>query len=179
MKINVRILWVLAAALVSLFFTLNAPAASADTIVYSVTGVGTFAGTSFTVTTNAYLVPTFTVAPDPGATVVYKGTNEGTLTDVVGKPNEIDLVTSGGGTIVFACCGVQQYPTFPVTNYAINENQTAPNMMDTQVGEVTVTDTIVPTPEPGVAGLMLLGLGSLGLMMVIRKRIARGVPQAA
>jgi hypothetical protein len=112
------------------------------------------------------------VAPDPGATVVYEGTNEGTLEDIVGETNEINLVTSGGGTLVFACCGVQQYPTSPVTDYPINENQT-PLMVDVEVGEVTVTDT----PEPSVGGLMLLGLGSLGLMMVMRKRIARGLPR--
>lgn len=177
MKLKVRLLGVFAAALVS-FLILQAPVAHADTIVYSVTGVGAFAGTSFTVTTSAYLAPAFEVAPNAGATVVDGGTNEGTLEDIIGETNEIELVTSGGGTLVFACCGVQEYPTSPVTNYAINENQT-PNMTDVEVGTVTVTDTPAPTPEPGVGVLMLLGLGSLGLMLLMRKRIARSFPQAA
>lgn len=33
------------------------------------------------------------------------------------------------------------------------------------------------TPEPGTFGLMLIGLGSLGVMFVMRKRIGRGLPQ--
>jgi hypothetical protein len=42
---------------------------------------------------------------------------------------------------------------------------------------VSSTST-VPTPEPGSVSLLLIGLGSLGLMMVMRKRAARGLPQA-
>jgi hypothetical protein len=37
---------------------------------------------------------------------------------------------------------------------------------------------IVSTPEPGTVSLMLIGLGSLGLMMVIRKRSAKALAQA-
>jgi hypothetical protein len=33
------------------------------------------------------------------------------------------------------------------------------------------------TPEPGTLSLMLTGLGSLGMMFVMRKRITRGLPQ--
>jgi hypothetical protein len=34
------------------------------------------------------------------------------------------------------------------------------------------------TPEPGSLGFMLIGLGSLGLMLVVRKRISRALSQA-
>jgi hypothetical protein len=37
---------------------------------------------------------------------------------------------------------------------------------------------IVSAPEPGTVSLMLIGLGSLGLMMVMRKRISLRHPQA-
>ncbi len=38
--------------------------------------------------------------------------------------------------------------------------------------------TVVTTPEPGTPSLMLVGVGLLGLMMVMRKRISRGLPLA-
>jgi hypothetical protein len=38
--------------------------------------------------------------------------------------------------------------------------------------------TAATTPEPGTFSLMLLGIGSLGLMVVMRKRIAQGLPPA-
>jgi hypothetical protein len=40
------------------------------------------------------------------------------------------------------------------------------------------TATLAPTPEPGTSGLMLIGVGLLGLVMVMRKRIHLGHQQA-
>jgi hypothetical protein len=173
-----RIVRILAfsAALVGFCVLSNAPAASADTITYSVTGVGAFSGTSFTVTTNAYLTAPFDVPADPGGTVVDGGTNEGTLDDVIGYTTMIELVTADNSALDFACCGTQEYPTFPVTDYAINDND-GPDGGNIQVGTVTVTD--VATPEPGVGGLMLIGLVSLGLVVVMRRRAAAGLPESA
>jgi hypothetical protein len=39
--------------------------------------------------------------------------------------------------------------------------------------------SLTPTPEPGTDSLMLIGLASLGLMMVMRKRIGLGIPRAS
>ena len=39
------------------------------------------------------------------------------------------------------------------------------------------TWTVTATPEPGTGGLMLLGIG-MGFVLVMRKRIAQGLPQA-
>jgi len=47
-----------------------------------------------------------------------------------------------------------------------------------QIGEVTIYATVTPTPEPGTAGLILIGVGLLGLMTVIQKRDSRGHQQA-
>lgn len=44
---------------------------------------------------------------------------------------------------------------------------------------LTINLVVVQTPEPGTLSLMLFGLGSLGLMIVMRKHIARSLPQAA
>jgi hypothetical protein len=44
---------------------------------------------------------------------------------------------------------------------------------------LTINFVVVQTPEPGTLTLMLIGLGLLGLMIVMRKRIARSLPQAA
>jgi hypothetical protein len=41
------------------------------------------------------------------------------------------------------------------------------------------TATVVPTPETSTIGLLLVGLGSLGVMMAMRKRKAQGLAQAA
>jgi hypothetical protein len=38
---------------------------------------------------------------------------------------------------------------------------------------ITGANALAPTPEPGTCGLMLIGVGLLGLMMVMRKRIAQ------
>jgi len=37
----------------------------------------------------------------------------------------------------------------------------------------------VATPEPGIRSLMLIGLVTIAMMMVMRKRIARGLPQSS
>jgi hypothetical protein len=47
-------------------------------------------------------------------------------------------------------------------------------------GTVSVaTVATVATPEPGTSSLTLIGLGSLGLIVVMRKRTAQGLPQAS
>jgi hypothetical protein len=43
---------------------------------------------------------------------------------------------------------------------------------------ITGTTALVSIPEPGTSSLMMSGLGLLGLMMVMRKRVSRGLPQA-
>jgi hypothetical protein len=43
-------------------------------------------------------------------------------------------------------------------------------------GDITIQK--ITAPEPGAFSLVMVGLGSLGLVLVMRKRIARGLPQA-
>jgi hypothetical protein len=46
-------------------------------------------------------------------------------------------------------------------------------------GDVVIGTTAPTTvPEPGTISLTLMGIGLLGLMMVVRKRISRALPQA-
>jgi hypothetical protein len=168
---------VFSVALVSFFVILNVPAASADTITYAFTGVGTFAGTSFSVVSSAYITappPDFSLSPEAGAVVDYAPsgppTTAGTLISINGMTGEIDLITSLDGTLAFSI-GHEVYPTAPVTDYAIHVN-------GVQTGEVTVTDVPTSTPEPGVRSLMLMGLMSLGLVLAMRKRAVLGLPKA-
>ena len=44
------------------------------------------------------------------------------------------------------------------------------------VGDITIQEATVPEPE--TFSFLMIGLGSLGLMLVMRKRIAQGLPQA-
>jgi hypothetical protein len=46
-------------------------------------------------------------------------------------------------------------------------------------GDVTFDYIPVAVPEPSTFSLMLIGFGSLGLMLVMRRRIALGFPQAS
>ena len=61
----------------------------------------------------------------------------------------------------------------PPAEAAINTN--SPDVND-ESGTLTFTQGTPAMPEPGTVALMLVGVG---LVFVIRKRIARGLPQAA
>jgi len=61
----------------------------------------------------------------------------------------------------------------PPAEATINTN--SPDVND-ESGTLTFTQGTPAMPEPGTVALMLVGVG---LVFVIRKRIARGLPQAA
>lgn len=65
---------------------------------------------------------------------------------------------------------------FDLEPYVYPINTTLPSGAGiSEGGPLTFTSGSVPTPEPGTSALMLLGIG---LVLVMRKRIARGYPQA-
>jgi len=59
-----------------------------------------------------------------------------------------------------------------------DESDGIPSGYLTPPSEFIDTFTITPAPEPSTGVLMLIGVGLLGLMTVMRKRIAKGLPQA-
>ena len=60
----------------------------------------------------------------------------------------------------------------PPVEASINTN--SPDVND-ESGTLTFTPATAATPEPGTSALMLLGIG---LILLVGKRIARGLPQA-
>jgi hypothetical protein len=61
---------------------------------------------------------------------------------------------------------------------SIGTDLTAPAQQTTAYDTSSVIGTATAAPEPGSRSLMLIGVGLLGLMM-LRKRKAQGLPQAA
>jgi hypothetical protein len=183
-------------------------AAHADAINYSFTGNGsgtigadTFTDATFDVSINA---DTFDVAYQSDlltlgvenltGTIDIAGVGTASFTDplyVFDYSDEVgfgnfsvgDLITTSDASLV----GYGLTSDFgPVSSS--NDSLSQFNDVSTSLGSLTYTSmgdvtfvasTAVATPEPGTIGMTLVGIGLLGLMMVMRRRLARGLPQAA
>jgi len=106
---------------------------------------------------------TFDNEGDNGTTL-YLASN-GSTANISGDSSGFTLVTVAGGGI---------------TNLQINNGypSDASWYFDIQELNYTLSGT-TSAPEPGTLGLTLIGLGSLGLMMVMRKRMNQGLSQAS
>jgi hypothetical protein len=159
--------------------------------IYGLTNNATSAATDVTITgvpslfagdpnltppiTNTFESPQYLCCGNPGANTAW------VVTD--------NAFTETGGAITsssfYAQAESQPDDDGELTFLEINDNISGALFGDTNLAGATpyFTDTVplgeitftpVSTPEPSSFSLMLLGLGSLGLMMVIRKRNARG-----
>ena len=86
----------------------------------------------------------------------------------------IGPITDAGGIGFPACGGPTQDPCIHTTLGLLSFSS---NLTFPPTTEATFVATFQPVPEPPTISLMLIGLVSLGAMMVMRKRIARGFPQ--
>jgi len=80
----------------------------------------------------------------------------------------VSLISSTFPGLTFAISGDQITVDIPAVNASAGEVFTASF-------NVTSTSSV---PEPSTYGLMLIGLGFLGLMIAMRKRLGPGIPQA-
>lgn len=172
MRIKVRMLWVLAAALGSLFI-IQVPAANADVIKYEVTGVGLDVGTNFTyVSPSGFLTASsFPIVPTTATHLFIGGFDEGAISQIIltGGGTELEYIATGG-SYIFAG---------PPISFPTSTGNFTNDVLGTETGTLLITDLSVATPEPGSVSLLLIGLGSLGLMIVMRKRKTQGLEQAS
>jgi hypothetical protein len=163
-------MWVILAVL---FVAIGAPAAHADS--YTITFSGGTTQPVATVSGFSGDVLSFDGVSDMGVNInvngpIFLGTTampqDDTYTwSILPESDGVDAFILVDGTSVTAV-----ESNFPIFTYP------DPFLFDS--GTAVVTDTSIATPEPGTSVLMLIGIGSLGLMMVLRKRIAQGLPQA-
>ena len=86
----------------------------------------------------------------------------------------IGPITDAGGIGFPACGGPTQDPCLDTTLGLLSFTS---NLTFPPTTEATFVATLQPVPEPPSISLMLIGLVLLGAMMVMRKRIAQGLPQ--
>jgi hypothetical protein len=103
------------------------------------------------------------------APMFLSGATQATLTE----PAELGGLSGCSGNFIDKCSPPSQFVefTFPSAVFTVSLTQ------DSFTGgyDVTSEKYTFSTPEPGTWGLVLLGIG---LVLVMRKRIARGLPQA-
>jgi hypothetical protein len=92
------------------------------------------------------------------------------------------VVGVDGGTLVYLTYGESSTCEFPGAGFVWGVDLTTPTSYAAEVSNVfqgelwaEFTPVTQSTPEPSTAILILLGLGSFGLMSVLRKRISLGL----
>jgi PEP-CTERM motif-containing protein len=178
-------LWIVPIAL--LIVSICAPAARADTIT---TGIIHFTLSNGTPAPTGSFVLDNTTDVFSSFAVNWDGAVFNVFYSVVAGFDPVSLVsylsTSGtwcavgpGNFVPYYCLGNSEGFFFcgPVhCEFDINNITGTFNPGDANAnGTYTVTETVVTTPEPSSVGLLLAGIG---LVLVMRKRIGRGLPQA-
>jgi hypothetical protein len=151
---------------------LLAPAAKADTITYTFTGIpGTFlGGTSFTYVTSSFLsFDTGELTPTTAGALVAFGNNLGPVSgfDFVAT-NQIELFGSGSNFAETANTA---------DNYFIGSATAGENVLAT--GTLVITDVPSVAAEPSTVGMLAIGVAGLFGLAFIRRRKMQAVASSA
>jgi hypothetical protein len=156
-------LWIMPAALL---VAIGAPAGMADSNTYAFVGAGYFAGTDVSITNNGPAVLGTLYSTNPGATDLFvNGIDEGTILGVAWEPSPFFFGTPTLEMYLFTALDLVDGPTIAATG-------TYTEFFSH--GTLTVT-----APEPTAFALMLPGLGLLGLIVAMRKRVPVGQSQVS
>jgi len=167
-----------------LFAVIDVSAARADSISYSYTGAGVFAGTQFTyISLSGYLSAAEYATPTTATDLYLNGVDFAPIAQIVFfvDPTSARLyfcappLNPNQGSACYGGPFFSSLPSVPGTFLSV-DNVSVANGVD---GTLVVSDLSVATPEPGTFSLMLIAIGLLGAMLVMRKRIAPGLPQAS
>jgi len=154
-----KALWIILAALI---MAIGAPNAHADTITYTFTGAGVFAGTEFTyVSTGGFLANGAIVVPTTATDLILSGTAEVFGAIEFLDPNDIAFLVnpSSGG---FCCANI-------VYDISATGTYTSTPFGGQESGTLVISDNSAAVPEPATSILMLTGIG---LVLVMRNRLA-------
>jgi hypothetical protein len=145
-----------------LFVVIGAPNAHADTLyTYTFTDTTNFADTWTTRPIAAVTAETDIAAANLASYSALDGLSE-VILDYAGVGFQ-GVITPLGTTVI----------TFD--NFTIGEYSTPGTYTSSNTGD-TLSVSAIQTPEPSTVGLMLAGIGFL---LVMRKRIGQGLPQAS
>jgi hypothetical protein len=155
----------------SLFAAIGAPGARADSFTYSYTWSSASAGMSFTTAPIAGVTMDTTV---PAADLT-AATNSGSWAGCATTSVRLDVGGQGSteAHLNGSACGVLTVDIFD--SYAQFDYTTPGTYTDAFTKSTLVVTDVSAVPEPSSVAFMLVGIG---FILVMRKRIAKGLPQA-
>lgn len=150
-----------------LFLVIGVPSARADTYIYAFAGSTDFSGTNFTLTISGPAQINTAYCPDPLAGHFYEfGVDNGPLTQILffSYANLTVLQLSTAST-------TQNVSAFQLSD--LSQTGSYATIQNQHFGTLTIA-----TAEPGSFSLMLVGVGLVGMLLAMRKRLGLGLRRA-
>jgi hypothetical protein len=160
-----------------LFMALGGTAARADTIVASGGNVTAINGIAINGSTYNLTFTTTALTPYTGDPTNISGVESQLIADLAGYPT---VGNSDAVLILYTTGGFDDaiYNGSIPVSWVSDNSSTICTPGTSLCGSIYADFTAVATPEPGTALLTMLGLGILGLVVVLRKRVGLRQPQA-